>query len=44
VRVPGVDESLNDAFLDQMEAYFGQPEDAKLADTRPELAYQVGGG
>lgn len=41
VKVPGVDEGMNDAFLDQMEAYFGQPEEDKAADVRPHFSYQV---
>lgn len=43
MRVPGVDEAANDAFLDQMEAYFGRPDAEKMRDVRPQLAYQVRG-
>ncbi|KAI8463964.1 MAG: hypothetical protein J3K34DRAFT_442084 [Monoraphidium minutum] len=42
VRAPGVDERDNEAFLDLMEAYFGRPDDDKMRDVRPGLAYQVG--
>lgn len=42
VRDPRASEADNSAFLDLMEAYFGQPEPAKLADVRKEQFYQVG--
>ncbi|GBF95212.1 2-oxoglutarate (2OG) and Fe(II)-dependent oxygenase superfamily [Raphidocelis subcapitata] len=42
VRVPGVDEADNDAFLDLVESYFGQSDEAKMQDTRPQFSYQVG--
>lgn len=42
VRDPRVDEDASEAFLDQMEAYFDQPREAKLPDVRADLAYQVG--
>lgn len=41
VRDPRVDTRDNEAFLDLMEAYFAQPLAAKMADARPELAYQA---
>lgn len=41
VRDPRVPASDNDAFLDLMESYFGQSEELKAPDARPELAYQV---
>ncbi len=42
VRDPRASESDNDVFLDMMEAYFEQPEEAKNVDVRKELYYQVG--
>ncbi len=42
VRDPRANEADNDAFLDMLEAYFGQPEPQKLQDVRKELHYQVG--
>ena len=42
VRDPRATEAGNDAFLDMIEAYFEQPEEAKMADVRKELYYQVG--
>lgn len=42
VRDPRVDTSDNDGFLSLMERYFSQPTEAKLADVRADLAYQVG--
>lgn len=42
VRDPRVDASKNDRFLNTMEAYFARPEEVKLKDARPNLAYQVG--
>lgn len=42
VRAPGVGEADNDRFLDAMEAYFSRPDDAKMADARPQFSYQVG--
>ena len=42
VRDPRATEADNSAFLDLMEAYFGQPEPAKLVDVRREQFYQVG--
>ena len=41
VRDPRVDTADNDAFLSLLERYFSQPLEAKMADVRPELAYQV---
>ncbi|TDL28060.1 Clavaminate synthase-like protein [Rickenella mellea] len=37
-----VSEEDNDTFLDLMEDYFAQPEEALKKDERPELGYQVG--
>lgn len=42
VKDPRATESENDTFLDMIESYFEQPEDAKLVDVRKELYYQVG--
>ncbi|KAI9189857.1 hypothetical protein H9P43_001292 [Blastocladiella emersonii ATCC 22665] len=42
VRDPRVPEGANGEFLDMMEQYFEQPLDAKMADVRPELNYQIG--
>lgn len=42
LRDPRVTEAHNNSFLDTMEAYFNQPHELKIADTRPELHYQVG--
>lgn len=42
VRDPRVSTADNDRFLDMLEQYFEQPEDAKLADARKEVSYQVG--
>ncbi|EFN59425.1 hypothetical protein CHLNCDRAFT_19374 [Chlorella variabilis] len=42
VRDPRVDTADNDAFLSLLERYFSQPLEVKMADVRPELAYQVG--
>lgn len=42
VRDPRVDTFDNEGFLDLMERYFAQPLEKKMADVRPELAYQVG--
>ncbi|KAI7836680.1 hypothetical protein COHA_009456 [Chlorella ohadii] len=39
---PRVDTRDNEGFLDLMERYFAQPLEEKMADVRPELAYQVG--
>lgn len=41
MRDPRVPASDNDDFLDLMESYFGQSEELKAPDARPELAYQV---
>ena len=41
VRDSRVQAADNERFLDMMERYFGQPWDTKLADTRPQLHYQV---
>ena len=41
LRVAQVRAVDNEAFLDMMERYFSQPWDVKLADTRPDLHYQV---
>ncbi|KUI53113.1 Gibberellin 20 oxidase 4 [Cytospora mali] len=37
-----VSERDNDVFLDLLEDYFAQPEDALKRDERPELSYQIG--
>ncbi|TPX09094.1 uncharacterized protein E0L32_001643 [Thyridium curvatum] len=37
-----VSEADNSSFLDLMEEYFAQPDDALRQDERPELSYQVG--
>ncbi|AEO68609.1 uncharacterized protein THITE_2170790 [Thermothielavioides terrestris NRRL 8126] len=37
-----VSERDNDTFLDLLEDYFAQPEEALRRDERPELAYQIG--
>ncbi|TLD33199.1 hypothetical protein PspLS_00995 [Pyricularia sp. CBS 133598] len=37
-----VSEQANDTFLDLLEDYFAQPEEALRRDERPELGYQVG--
>lgn len=42
VRDPRVDTADNAAFLDLMERYFAQPAEARMADVRADLAYQVG--
>ena len=42
VRDPRASEADNSAFIDLMEAYFGQPEPVKMSDVRKELYYQVG--
>jgi hypothetical protein len=42
VRDPRVSPEDNQSFLDLMEQYFGQDHEAKLADARAELCYQVG--
>eukprot|EP00753_Platysulcus_tardus_P016404 PLAT5667.4.p1 GENE.PLAT5667.4~~PLAT5667.4.p1 ORF type:complete len:373 (-),score=175.47 PLAT5667.4:161-1279(-) len=42
VRDPRVSEEDNGAFLDMMEAYFAQPEEERMKDTRPDLSYQIG--
>lgn len=42
VRDPRVTEAHNDAFLNMLEAYFEQPEEALDADVRPHLFFQVG--
>jgi hypothetical protein len=42
VRDPRVDTADNEAFLSLLERYFSQPLEAKLADVRADLAYQVG--
>ncbi len=44
VRDPRVETRDNEVFLSLMERYFEQPREAKMADVRPELAYQVQGG
>lgn len=41
VRDPRVRPSDNEQFLDLMEDYFAQPGEVKMADVRPDLAYQV---
>jgi isopenicillin N synthase-like dioxygenase len=42
IRDGRVTEEENSTFLDLMEDYFDQPNELKMADTRPELHYQVG--
>lgn len=42
VRDPRVDTRDNETFLSLLERYFSQPLEAKLADVRAHLAYQVG--
>eukprot|EP00002_Diphylleia_rotans_P021080 TRINITY_DN40_c0_g1_i1.p2 TRINITY_DN40_c0_g1~~TRINITY_DN40_c0_g1_i1.p2 ORF type:complete len:347 (+),score=50.24 TRINITY_DN40_c0_g1_i1:52-1092(+) len=42
VRDPRAQESENSAFLDLLEKYFEQAAEAKRADERPELHFQVG--
>jgi len=42
VRDPRVDTNDNDTFLDMMERYYERGAEEKLAETRPELSYQVG--
>lgn len=42
VRDPRVDVADNERFLDMLERYFSQPDDAKAPEIHPELAYQVG--
>lgn len=39
-----MDAADNEHFLTLVEDYFAQPTEAKMADVRPELAYQVGQG
>lgn len=43
VRDPRVSQEANAAFLDTMEAYFGQPVEAKMEDVRADLSYQARG-
>eukprot|EP00195_Chlamydomonas_chlamydogama_P005609 CAMPEP_0202898288 /NCGR_PEP_ID=MMETSP1392-20130828/6838_1 /ASSEMBLY_ACC=CAM_ASM_000868 /TAXON_ID=225041 /ORGANISM="Chlamydomonas chlamydogama, Strain SAG 11-48b" /LENGTH=394 /DNA_ID=CAMNT_0049584163 /DNA_START=103 /DNA_END=1287 /DNA_ORIENTATION=- len=42
VRHPRVLSTHNEQFLDTMERYFSQPAEAKMAEARPNLHYQVG--
>ncbi|KAI8905922.1 hypothetical protein EDD86DRAFT_193620 [Gorgonomyces haynaldii] len=42
VRDPRVTEEENSQFLDTLEDYFGQDDQVKLNDIRPDLSYQVG--
>jgi isopenicillin N synthase-like dioxygenase len=42
VKVPSLNQSHNDSFLDLMEKYYEQPNYIKMNDSRPELSYQVG--
>ncbi|KAL4430971.1 hypothetical protein ABPG75_006227 [Micractinium tetrahymenae] len=42
VRDPRVDTADNEGFLSLMERYFSQTAEAKMADVRADLAYQVG--
>lgn len=42
VRDPRVSQEDNDRFLNLMEDYFNQPDEAKAADARPDLGFQVG--
>ncbi|KAF6250741.1 Clavaminate synthase-like protein [Scenedesmus sp. NREL 46B-D3] len=42
VRDPRVSAAANDTFLDMLESYFSRSGEAKQAEARPELAYQVG--
>lgn len=41
MRDPRVDTNDNDTFLDMMERYYERGAEEKLAETRPELSYQV---
>eukprot|EP00959_Pyramimonas_sp_CCMP1952_P054183 1133565-Pyramimonas_sp.AAC.1 len=41
VRDPRVDMNDNSRFLDMMENYFARSYESKMAEARPELAYQV---
>ena len=41
VRDPRVGTADNECFLDMMERYFSQSGEAKMADCRPHLHYQV---
>eukprot|EP01135_Chromosphaera_perkinsii_P002159 Nk52_evm93s217 gene=Nk52_evmTU93s217 len=42
IRDPRVPQEENEVFIDTMERYFGQSNEAKKADERPEIGYQVG--
>eukprot|EP01089_Gocevia_fonbrunei_P001710 TRINITY_DN1159_c0_g1_i3.p1 TRINITY_DN1159_c0_g1~~TRINITY_DN1159_c0_g1_i3.p1 ORF type:complete len:350 (+),score=99.38 TRINITY_DN1159_c0_g1_i3:120-1169(+) len=42
IRDPRVTMEDNEAFINTMEKYFGQPDQTKLADARPDIHYQVG--
>ncbi|KAG1654992.1 hypothetical protein FOA52_008883 [Chlamydomonas sp. UWO 241] len=42
IKHPAVSTRDNDGFINMMESYFAQGHDAKMADVRPELHYQVG--
>jgi isopenicillin N synthase-like dioxygenase len=42
IRDPRVTMEDNDTFIDQMEKYYEQPKNVKLADIRPDVFYQVG--
>lgn len=42
IRDPRVSEEQNARFLDMMEQYYGQPEEVKAKDMRPEIHYQLG--
>jgi len=42
INDPRVSFHDNNAFLDELERYFEQDDEIKLADARPELHYQVG--
>jgi hypothetical protein len=42
VKDPRVSEDHNDEFLSMLERYFGQDDQKKMEDARPECSYQVG--
>jgi hypothetical protein len=41
VRDPRVSEDENERFISLMEQYFGRPNEAKLAEARPDVHYQA---
>lgn len=42
VKDPQVTADVNIKFTEMLESYFSKPDDVKLADSRPDLLYQVG--